>query len=286
MKALLLGGQGLLGQALTHAITKQGWILDSPKRAEFDIANPEAVAKYIENSAPDVIFNTIAYTKVDEAEENEAEARRVNHTLPLLLGRIVYQHRAMHLVQLSTDFVFNGKGSSPYVESDPVNPINIYGKTKAEGEKALLAMDLPNCTIVRTAWLFGPGRPNFVSTILQHAKQKPELLVVSDQLGSPTYTPDLAKACLNLATVRAKGLCHVVNAGQASWCELAAEAVRLANLPAKVHPIPSNEWPQKAARPTYSVLDTQLYTALTTHSMRPWMKALQDYIFTDFLPSK
>lgn len=281
--ALLLGGNGLLGQALQQVLQKEGWTVLAPKHAELDLTNPELLTRRVEELAPEVIFNAVAYTRVDDAEEHPQDAMALNRGLPALLGRIV-QGTAMYLVHVSTDFVFNGKSRRPYVEADPVDPLSVYGRTKLEGEQALLERHLDNCCIVRTAWLFGPERKNFVSTILHHAKKMPELRVVHDQTGSPTYTLDLAQACLELVNVRATGLCHVVNSGQASWCELAAEAVRLANYPAKVRPIPSSEWPQKAVRPAYGVLDTSHYTALTGKTMRPWIQALQDYVFTDFLP--
>ena len=282
--ALILGSGGLLGQALQKALCKDEWLVNAPKRDELDLSNPETVTRYVETLAPEIIFNTVAYTQVDEAEAHELEARAINRGIPALLGHIV-QNSSTYLLHVSTDFVFNGKGRRPYLENDPVDPLCAYGKTKCEGEQALLELHLPNCGIARTAWLFGPGRKNFVSTILHQAQHDPELRVVHDQIGSPTYTADLAQACLELARVQASGVCHVVNSGQASWCELAAEAVRLANYPARVHPIPAEGCPQKALRPAYSVLDTHRYTALTGKTMRPWLQALQDYVFTDFLPT-
>lgn len=282
--ALLLGGRGLLGQALTQVLQKAGWAICTPERDTVNLQCPEDVTQCVTDCAPDVIFNTVAYTQVDMAEDEPQQALAINRGLPMLLGHIV-QDKPIHLVHLSTDFVFNGKGKRPYNENDATDPQSVYGKSKLEGEQALLDLNLPNCCIVRTAWLFGPGRKNFVSTILQHAKNASEMRVVFDQIGSPTYTPDLAHACLELAVLRASGLFHVVNSGQASWCELAAEAVRLANFSTQIRPIPTSEWPQKAVRPAYSVLDTARYTSLTGKTMRPWVQALQDYVFTDFLPT-
>jgi dTDP-4-dehydrorhamnose reductase len=162
----------------------------------------------------------------------------VNEALPALLGRLVLE-RPCKLVHFSTDFVFDGKKDSPYLPDDPTGPASVYGETKLAGERALLSLNLPNLLIVRTAWLFGPGKKNFVRTILDLAAQRSELKVVHDQVGSPTYTCDLAAWAVALAAKDAAGIFHVVNAGQASWAELAAEAIRLGRpaLPGGAHPL-------------------------------------------------
>lgn len=141
---------------------------------------------------------------------------------------------------------------------------------------------MPNCCVVRTAWLFGPGRRNFVSVMLDMARDedtKRTITVVHDQVGSPTYTVDLAAMSLALAVKRASGIVHAVNTGQASWCELASEAVGLVKPDARIQPISSGQWPQKARRPSYSVLSTARLTELTGMVPRPWPQALRDYVF-------
>lgn len=282
--ALVLGGRGLLGQALVRELTASGWDVQTLERDKTRLFDPENLTACIRSLAPDVLFNTVAWTQVDDAEDQPDEALAVNRGLPALLGHIV-KGTSTHLIHYSTDFVFNGNKQSPYDTDDEPEPQTVYGRTKLAGEKALEDLDLPNCAIVRTAWLFGPGRKNFVNTILNLARSKEVLTVVHDQAGSPTYTPDLARASIELAQLRASGLFHVVNTGQATWCELAAEAVRLATLPCSIKAITSDQWPQKARRPHYSVLNTASFTKVTGHVMRPWVQALRDYIFTDFLPA-
>ncbi|ABM28722.1 dTDP-4-dehydrorhamnose reductase [Nitratidesulfovibrio vulgaris] len=284
-RAVVLGGRtGLLGQSLVLALRNGGWDAVPVGRDDVDVLDAERLADFIDKASPQAVFNTVAWTQVDLAEEHEQEAAQLNRALPASLGRIV-RGTGMHLVHLSTDFVFNGRKTTPYTTDDTPDPASVYGTTKLAGETALLSIAPDNCCVVRTAWLFGPGRRNFVQTILGLCAAKDDIQVVHDQTGSPTYTVDLAAGCVRLAELRATGLFHVVNAGQASWCELASEAVHLAGLHCKVHAITSKDWPQKAARPAYSVLDTSRFTEVTGIVPRPWPQALRDYIYKDCIPS-
>lgn len=278
-RALILGGRGLLGQSLSHELHRRGMDVFTLNREDLMLAEPECLTARLLSDEPDYIFNTVAWTQVDAAEEHPKEAMAVNRGLPALLGRVV-RGTTIHLTHFSTDFVFDGRKASPYTEEDAVNPQCVYGRTKQAGELALLELDLPNCVIARTAWLFGPGKKNFVTTMLALSETRDRLTVVHDQVGSPTYTPDLSEAAVELAVRRATGLFHVVNSGSASWCELADEAVRLANRPTVVSAISSAEWPQAAERPAYSVLCTAKYTAFTGKTLRPWVQALREYIFS------
>ncbi len=278
-KALILGGHtGLLGQALMEAVQAVGWCAVALGREDINIHDSASIEAVILHHDPDVIFNAVAWTNVDGAEEQEHDAHAVNRAVPALLGRAI-KGKDIHLVHFSTDFVFDGKKRSPYIESDETAALSVYGQSKLEGEMALLALDLDNCCIVRTAWLFGPHKSNFVQKIVELCKDRPEINVVHDQIGSPTYTPDLAEASVKLAALGACGVFHVANAGQASWCELASEAVSLAGLHSIVHAIPSSAWPQKATRPSYSVLDTSLFSQTTGMTLRPWPQALREYMF-------
>lgn len=284
-RAVVLGGRtGLLGQSLVLALRNGGWDAVPVGRDDVDVLDAERLADFIDKASPQAVFNTVAWTQVDLAEEHEQEAAQLNRALPASLGRIV-RDTGMHLVHLSTDFVFNGRKTTPYTTDDTPDPASVYGATKLAGEAALLSIAPDNCCVVRTAWLFGPGRRNFVQTILGLCTAKDDIQVVHDQTGSPTYTVDLAAGCVRLAELRATGLFHVVNAGQASWCELASEAVHLAGLHCKVHAITSKDWPQKATRPAYSVLDTSRFTDVTGIVPRPWPQALRDYIYKDCIPS-
>lgn len=277
--ALVLGGAtGMLGQALVRAATARGWTARTLGREDGPVLSPDFLEARITDLNPRYIFNAIAYTAVDDAEDHADEAYAVNKSFPALLGRIV-RGSAARLVHYGTDFVFNGKKRVPYVEDDATDPLSVYGASKLAGEQAVLAAAPDNACVLRSAWLFGPGRKNFVSTILRLAASSPRLTVVHDQVGSPTFTADLAVMSLALAEADATGVVHAANGGSASWCELASEAVSLANADALVQPIASEQWPQKARRPAYSVLDTDRLTRLTGIKPRPWPQALRDYIF-------
>lgn len=283
-KAFVLGGHsGLLGQAIMDALQKAGWIAIALGRNDVDLSGSEGLTALMEAHNPDAIFNATAWTDVDGAEEKSHEAHMVNRAIPTMLGRLV-KGKAVHLVHFSTDFVFNGRKNAPYTVDDAPEALSVYGQSKLEGELALQALDLDNCCIIRTAWLFGPHKTNFIQKIITISASRSDISVVHDQIGSPTYTPDLAEASVKLASMRATGIFHVANAGQASWCEFASEAVALAGLHTKVHAIPSSEWPQKATRPSYSVLDTSRFAQVTGMTLRPWPQALREYIFNaDFL---
>jgi dTDP-4-dehydrorhamnose reductase len=278
--AVVLGGKtGLLGQALSLALTRQGWAVHAPGRDELNLFERPAVEDYLARTKAEVLFNTVAYTKVDQAEDEPAEASRLNRQLPLVLGKAV-QAAGVPMVHYSTDFVFSGRKTSPYGPADQTAPCSVYGQTKLQGERELMSLGLPNLLIIRTSWLFGPCKTNFVTRILELAASRPELSVVHDQIGSPSYTPDLAAGSLALLAAGATGIFHLANAGQASWCELATEAVRGADLACRIKPIPSSEYPQKACRPAYSVLDLGAFTAATGIAPRPWLQALREFLFS------
>ena len=278
--AVVLGGKtGLLGQSLCAALARRGWTVHAPARDEVDLLDRPGVEGYLARTSATALFNTVAYTKVDQAEDEPAEAALLNRQLPLVLGQAA-RNTGTALVHYSTDFVFNGKKTSPYTPDDQPDPRSVYGRTKLQGERELLGLDLPNLLIIRTSWLFGPCKINFVTRILELAASRPELSVVHDQVGSPTYTPDLAANSLALVDKGAVGIFHLANAGQASWCELASEAVRVADLPCRIKPIPSSEYPQKACRPAYSVLDMAKFTACTGITPRPWVQALREFLFS------
>lgn len=281
--ALVLGGQtGLLGQALVRVLGKHGLCVHTLGREDGDLQNRDFLSAQLEKLQPDMLFNTIAYTQVDKAEEDKAEALLWNRALPDTLGRLV-KGTSTHLVHFSTDFVFAGTKRVPYTETDETQPMSVYGNSKLQGEQALQQLDLPNCCIVRSAWLFGPGRKNFITTILDACRKRDNISVVHDQIGSPTYTLDLAHWSLLLAEKKASGLFHAANTGRASWCELACEAVTLSENHCRVDPIPSSQWPQPAPRPAFSVLDTAKLTDTLGITPRPWPQALRDYIFAEYV---
>lgn len=276
-RALVLGGKtGMLGQALMREGRQRKWQMVSLGREDGDICDVDFLEKQISLLNPDYIFNAVAYTAVDKAESAVSDAYRFNKTLPENITRIIRQS-SCHCIHYSTDFVFNGKKTTPYVETDGTDPQSVYGSSKLAGEIAMLKID--NAAVLRTAWLFGAGRKNFVSTILTLAHQKDLLRVVHDQIGSPTGTSDLAEMSFLAAEQKGQGLFHAVNGGSASWCDLASESISLMNLSTFVEPIASNEWPQEAIRPAYSVLNTKHFSETFNMTPRPWPQALREYLF-------
>jgi dTDP-4-dehydrorhamnose reductase len=278
--AVLGGRTGLLGVPLAKAFEAGGFETKPLGRADFDISDPKAMGSLLDEFKPDWLINAVAYTAVDLAEDEPTQAARLNRGLPAMLGRLCAD-RGVGLLHFSTDFVFDGRKNTPYAEDDPVAPLGVYGQTKLDGEKALLALGYPRLIIARVAWLFGPGKKNFVRTILNLARERSELKVVHDQIGSPSCTLDLAGYAVDLVKAGASGLFHLANAGRASWCELASEAVSAAGYECQVLPITSADYPLKAARPAYTVLDTSKFTRTTGVSPRPWVQPLREYVYAE-----
>ncbi|MDD4649248.1 MAG: dTDP-4-dehydrorhamnose reductase [Desulfoplanes sp.] len=283
-KALVLGGKtGFLGQALAQVLTAQGWEIICPGRNDLDVFNQNDMDRYLETHRPSHIFNTIGYTQVDTAEEDQNQAALLNKTLPVLLARLARQ-RGLYFIHYSTDFVFDGKKTTPYLIEDSTSPLNIYGQSKRDGEQGILALGWEKTLIIRTAWLFGPFKTNFVDRIIELAQERDSLGIVHDQIGSPTFTMDLACHTLELIKRNAKGIYHITNSGHASWCELAAEAIACAGVPCHVKAIASKDYPQKAVRPAYSVLDCSAFIQKTGITPRPWVQALRAYLFNQDHP--
>lgn len=278
-KALILGGKtGLMGQALAHVIDPLEIEAVCPDKKDLDIFDAGQLDNFIVDQNIQYIFNTVAYTQVDQAEDDQKAAQKLNKFLPSVLGDVCRRHN-IYLIHYSTDFVFDGKKNTPYTTTDKPSPNSVYGKTKLEGEEALLLNPWDKLIIIRTAWLFGPFKTNFVDKILSLAREKDNINVVHDQVGSPTYTLDLAGYSMKLVDKQTSGLFHLANKGQASWCELASEAVQCAGLYCKITPVTSEEYPQKAARPPYSVLDCSKYSMVAGSAPRPWVQSLRDYIY-------
>lgn len=245
-------------------------------RAALDITDVPAVHAAV---VPGVrlVLNAAADTRVDAAETDPAHAR-VNHVAVGLLAARCSEIGAT-LVHVSTDYVFSGKGIRPYREDDPVDPVNAYGRGKLAGERRAFE-EGDEILVVRTSWVFGAGGVNFVDTILKRVEAgSRELSVVDDQVGRPTYAPDLAQGIRALVERRVTGIVHFANGGDATWFELAQEALRLAGWPdVVVKPVPTSEFPRPARRPRRSVLDSSLYERLTKSTPRPWREALAAYV--------
>jgi dTDP-4-dehydrorhamnose reductase len=273
MKILVFGSTGLLGNALMREWTADSVLGLSSKDA--DIRDAQAVDQVIAEARPDWVIHAAAYTDVDGCEANRELAMSVNRDGAAHIAEAARRHNA-RLLFLSTDYVFDGSKNSPYEVSDSRAPINVYGESKAEAELKVLAI-IPDCTIVRTSWVFGKGGRCFPETILRLASARPELSVVNDQRGSPTYTVDLARVIIELCRKNVSGIVHVTNTGDCTWFDFATEIVRAAGLPAEVTPVTTAEFPRPAKRPAYSVLSLVSCEKLGV-SMPDWQDALARYL--------
>jgi dTDP-4-dehydrorhamnose reductase len=257
---------------------------------EIDITDPDSIGTLLDGFRPDLVINCAAYTRVDDAESNRDEAMRVNAEGALNVASAAASSGAK-VVHISTDFVFDGRKSGAYRETDRPAPLSVYGESKLEGER-LVARSAKDHLIVRTAWLYGRNGRNFVTTIIEQARQKPELTVVDDQRGCPTWTRDLSRAIWELCKADARGIVHAAGRGSCSWYEFAVEIVRQAGLKTRVRPITSWEWvagfaaarddagePKcPAVRPANSALDTSLLTRLTAFEFPRWQDSLARFL--------
>src|SRR5438876_9815167 len=243
------------------------------RHADLAVEDARAVERMVQNERPDWIVNCAGYTQVDRAEAEPDAAQRVNAVGPANLARAARETSA-RLLHISTDYVFDGRARWPYREDDPVGPLSVYGRSKLAGEQAVRDI-LPQAhLIVRTQWLFGEGGPNFVATILRLARERPELQVVNDQHGRPTYAPDLATALWKLIACDAGGTVHCANEGAATWFDVAKAAIEIAGLHTRVVACSTADMPRPAPRPPYSVLDCTRYAARTDSSLRGWRDAM------------
>lgn len=273
---LVLGHRGRLGKAVTVATGGRCRTV-SGGREVFDLARPETVRRAVADAGCPVVINCAAYTLVDQAEEEPDLAMAVNGQGAGSVAQACAQCGA-YLVHLSTDYVFDGKAGRPYREDDVPAPLSVYGRSKLLGEN-LVREALPEALIIRSGWLFGPGRPGFVETVVEAARRGRELRVVNDEVGSPTSSVDLAGAILELAGKRVGGVVHVVNSGRASRLELARRALAISGLdPEVIKPITSKDLVRSARRPAFSALDTRRFARLSGGPLPSWLDALGRYM--------
>lgn len=276
MKWLITGAGGMLGMDLRQELDSRGEPVVAFTRNDLDVTDSRLVSAAVSQHAPDVILNCAAYTKVDLAESEEAVANAINGSAVELLAAAANQAGAL-LVQVSTDFVFDGQGHAPYEVTSPTAPLSAYGRSKLLGEHA--AAQAHEHLIVRTSWLFGTHGPNFVEAIRgQIRKGTRPLRVVSDQRGRPTYTPHLARAILRLVHGSARGIVHYADAGECSWFDFARAIAEESGAAVEVLPVTSAEFPRPARRPPYSVLSTERYERLTGVAPDLWREGLREYL--------
>ena len=271
----MTGSRGQLGRALERLAPGLGHEFVGVDLPELDITDADAVRRAVEAASPDAIVNCAAYTAVDAAESDEAKASAVNGGAVSTLADIA-DRRGIVLLQISTDYVFDGTAQTPIREDQETNPQSAYGRTKLAGEVA--AKRAPRHLIVRTAWLYGEGS-NFVGAVRRQLDGGNRVLrVVADQAGCPTYAEDLASGLLRLLHARADGVVHAVNSGSTTWHGFAREIVRLLGSDAEVVPISTAEMPRPAKRPAYSVLDTSRLATLIGAPLPPWQDGLDRHL--------
>ncbi|MDP4334271.1 dTDP-4-dehydrorhamnose reductase [Curtobacterium sp. A7_M15] len=270
-RTLITGAAGMLGRDLQLAL--QGRDVTALGRADLDITDPDAVDAAV--AGHDVVINSAAYTKVDDAETHESDAAAVNATGPKLLAEAAVRHGAK-LVTISTDYVFDGNGTAPYAEDAPTDPLNAYGRTKAEGEAHVRRIAPDSSYIVRTAWIYGAHGPNFAATMLRLAQTHETVSVVTDQVGQPTWTGDLAARIVALVDAEAPaGIYHGTNSGQGSWYDFTKAIFAENGLdPERVLPTDSAAFVRAAPRPAYSVLGHDGWARAGLAPMRDWRDAL------------
>jgi dTDP-4-dehydrorhamnose reductase len=285
MQIVLLGAEGQVGKELQHTLSLVG-NLTAVGRLDLDLADAHQIQSYLTAARPAVIVNAAAYTAVDRAEQEPDAADQVNAIAPALLAQTA-QALGATLVHVSTDYVFDGKRSSPYLESDPTRPLSVYGQSKLRGEENIRQL-CDRHLIIRTAWVYGAyGKGNFVKTMLRLGAERTELRVVADQVGTPTWARDLAQAIAELIPkldAGRFGTYHYTNSGVASWYDLAiaifTEARRL-GFPLQVErvlPITTADYPLPAQRPAYSVLNTQKITARLGSPPPHWQQSLNQML--------
>jgi len=273
MRVLVTGAGGMLGRDVVRAAGAAGHDVVALARAELDVTDAEAVASALGEARADAVVNCAAWTDVDAAEADPQGAAAVNAAGAGNVARAAAAAGA-RLVHVSTDYVFDGAASAPYVESDATGPRSAYGRTKLDGERAVAAAGGSHA-IVRSSWLFGEGGRNFVATVLALGAERDEVTVVSDQVGCPTATVHLAPALLELAAGEAQGVFHVAGGGRCSWHELAVEAFRQAGVACRVLPCTTAEMPRPAPRPAFSALASE---RPESPALPPWQEGLAAYL--------
>ncbi|WP_462410963.1 dTDP-4-dehydrorhamnose reductase [Neobacillus sp. Marseille-QA0830] len=276
MKVVVTGAAGQLGQDVLLELERNNHQAFGTDRQQLDITNEADVIAYIDEVKPDVILHCAAYTNVDAAEENEELAYQINGLGTKNLAKAAKQVGSK-LLYISTDYVFDGTATEPYEVDEPTKPLGAYGRTKLAGEEFVKEY-LEQFFIVRTAWVFGIYGQNFVKTMLRLGKERGEVGVVHDQVGSPTYTVDLAKFMVELMETEKYGVYHATNNGVCSWYEFAVEIFNQAGLDITVNPLTTEQFPRPAARPKYSVLSKRKIEEQGLTPLRDWKEALAAYL--------
>lgn len=276
MKVLVTGVRGQLGYDVLRVFSGAGHDVFGTDYEELDFTNEDSVNSVITEYKPDVVVHCGAYTAVDNAEDDREKAYNVNVNGTRYIANACKKVDAK-MIYISTDYVFDGQGEEAFLPEDEKNPVNYYGETKGLGEEAVRAV-LEKYFIVRISWVFGVNGKNFVKTMLRLGSEKESLTVVDDQIGSPTYTYDLAELLLSMIDTKKYGIYHATNEGYCSWCEFAKEIMKLAKLDCKVEAVTSDQYPTKAKRPKNSRMSKDKLEENGFERLRDWKIALEEYI--------
>lgn len=288
MKILVTGARGMLGRYLVEMLSNLpvaengGLEVIATERKQLDITHQQNILRFVSDCKPDVIVNCAAFTNVDACETQVSEAFAVNATGAKNVA-IAGKEVGAKVVHISTDYVFDGCKTDSYCETDRTNPLSVYGKSKLEGELAVQER-ADNYAILRTAWVFGPYRKNFVMAILERGKKDRKVSVVTDQHGSPTYTADLSLAIWNVISQDVRGLYHFTNTGKCSRYDWAKKIFELTGEDISVLPVKTVDYKRAAVVPQNSALNCKKYLLATGHKIRPWQEALEEYLQQTFLP--
>jgi len=282
MKILITGSNGMLGTDFVDLLKSRKASLgpnlefiEAPHEV-LDITHEDIVSDFISTRAPDIIVNCAAFTNVDKCETESKAAFNVNSLGPKYIA-IAAKECGARVIHISTDFVFDGNSSRPYTENDQTNPLSEYGRTKLEGERNIQS-HCNSYLIVRTSWLFGHNGINFAAKMLELAEHNKELSIVTDELGSPTYTPDLAVALWTLIKQECEGVINVSNDGSCSRYEWAEYIFKTMGYKIKINPIKSSQYKRPAKVPLNSTLNCQKFTTIAGMRMRPWQEAVESYL--------
>lgn len=283
---LVTGANGQLGSEIRELSTNYLHNFFFTDKAELDIVSLDEVKRFVKTNLVDVIINCAAYTAVDQAQSDEANADAINHLAVKNLA-LISKELGVKLVHISTDYVFDGKNYKPYKEQDCTNPQSVYGKTKLDGERAMLKINPLNSIIIRTSWVYSSYGSNFVKTMLRLAKERDRLNVIYDQVGTPTYAKDLAKAILTIIqhskfniqnSSSHTEIYNFSNEGVASWYDFAKETMKMAKLNCQIEPIESKDYPTPASRPHYSILNKSKIKSEFDLKIPYWKDSLCDCI--------
>lgn len=276
MKVLVTGVTGQLGYDVAKELERRHIEYKGVGSKDMDLTVPSEVEKVVTAYHPDAVIHCAAYTAVDKAEDEYGRAMDVNAKGTLALAKAAKKIGAK-MLYISTDYVFDGKGTEPFAVDAPKGPLNVYGLTKLFGEEAV-QMVLEKYFIVRISWVFGKNGNNFIKTMVRLGQTHEELTVVADQWGSPTYTADLAPLLCDMVETDKYGVYHATNEGITNWAEFAAEIMKAAGLPCRIKPIPSSDYPTKATRPLNSRLDKSSLDRAGFKRLPEWRDALKRYM--------